>query len=76
MSAFLRPRRLRFRLVLDAPSFTNLCFWYLPPSLASFEPHKLKGTAWAALHEARGFDEGVWCWGCLVLARVCLVLAR
>ncbi|KAF5286686.1 hypothetical protein FQA39_LY16169 [Lamprigera yunnana] len=26
-----------FRMVLDAPEFTNICFWYVPPSLRDLE---------------------------------------
>jgi hypothetical protein len=30
--------RKDFRMVLDEPECTNVCFWYLPPSLENLDP--------------------------------------
>lgn len=42
----------RFQLVLE-PSFTNVCFWYLPPSLKNLNPAKLENGSedWNKVHK-------------------------
>lgn len=31
-----------FRMVLDEPECTNVCFWYLPPSLKGLDPESIE----------------------------------
>lgn len=40
--------RGNFQLVLENPECTNICFWYLPPSLMN---HKRDDTFWQKLHK-------------------------